>query len=98
MHVRLSRYKMKPGKEEEFITKSNALGKDMAKTGAVAAYAANLGDDDYVTIAFYESEEAAEAAREPARRVWGQLSDVVDLDSMHVEAGNLTWLYSRSER
>ena len=94
MYVRMSRYSGKPGTTTSAITeRAETLRGDMGKTGATAIHSVQTGDNSYCTIAIYKSKADADAAAEIAKAIWGNMADLIDMSTMHLDAGDVVFAY-----
>jgi hypothetical protein len=97
MYLRLTRYQLRPGKEREMVARAEALDAELTKTSALQMHTVRLGEDRYLTIALYPSREAAEVALRIARDIWEGLADLILMETMRVEAGEVIWSHRGSE-
>jgi heme-degrading monooxygenase HmoA len=92
MYYRMSTYKIYPGKEDEFLAIADRVRPEMkAIPGIVHIHGVKLAEDNYMTVAVYESAERAEAATETAKTIWARLAECIDLDSINQQTGEVTW-------
>lgn len=92
MYYRISTYHILPGKEQELIEGAERLRSDMtAIPGLKHIHAVKISEDTYMTVAVYDSAQAAEAAAEAAKGLWTAMAQVVDLDSITQQTGDVIW-------
>ena len=92
MYYRISTYNILSGKEQELIEGADRLRPDMAGIpGLKHIHAVKVSEDTYMTVAVYDSAQAADAATEPAKSLWTAMAQVVDLDSITQQTGEVIW-------
>ena len=92
MYYRMSTYKLRPGKEAELLEAADRVRPEMkAIPGVQHVHAVKLAEDNYMTIAVYDTASSAEAAAETAKGIWAQMADCIDLDTLTQQTGEVTW-------
>jgi phage shock protein A len=94
MHIRMSRYSLLPGQSvEQLVTRAEELRPQMDVLGARALHAVQMGENEFCSVAIYESKSAADHALEHAKQMWEQFGDVIDLKTMKIDRGDVVWNY-----
>ncbi len=76
MYARITTYQADAAKLDEMETRLEEIkGKVKSMAGAVAVYTAWRADGQGVTVAIYESQEAADAASERVQAIWGSMAE-----------------------
>ena len=92
MYYRISTYKIRPGLENKLIEIGDRLRPEMeAIPGIIHILAVRFAEDTYMTVAVYDSAEAAEAATDTARSIWARMADCIDIDTLTQQAGEVIW-------
>jgi hypothetical protein len=97
MYLMVTRYKLKPGRELDLIARAKAIDDDLAQSCATSMHTVRLGDDRYMTIALYTNQNQAETALRIAKEIWSSLADLIHLETMQVEAGEVICTYGGSD-
>lgn len=92
MYYRISTYQGRPGTYEALIAKADAL-RDKMKVlpGVRSIQVIDMGGDHYMTLAAYGNAEEAASAAESATALFGELADLIDLDTLKFEGGTVVW-------
>lgn len=79
MYARVTSYRTDPSRESEVMAMiDDVAARVRAIPGVVAVYTSwRSADGAGVTMAIYESQEAAEAAASAAQEIWGSLAEVM---------------------
>ncbi len=78
MFVRLTSYNFDPSKAEEGDRRNEKIAAVVKKMpGMLHSYTARNDQGEGVVIAFWESEQAANAAEEAVKQAWSNVSDLL---------------------
>ena len=90
MHVRVTHYRVKPGRVDEAVAGRDELMPEIERIPGLKRYM-NLWNDDGtgLVVAVYESKAAAEASAETAKAMWSRLSDLLEPDFSVQEFANI---------
>ena len=92
MFCRMTRYSLHEGRSiNAFLDKADELRMQMEAIGAHTLHTMQFGENGLCTIALYRSEGEMEAALEPAKAIWRQMADTVDLRTMKIERGEVVF-------
>ena len=90
MYFRITHFQADPANHDALLAKIEELrGQIAAIPGLHRVRSADLGGGRYITIAAYDSKEAADAAADSAKAVWGGLADHLDMDSLTIDQGEV---------
>ena len=92
MYYRISTYQGRTGSFDELIAKADALRQQMkALPGVRAIQIIDMGGDHYMTLAAYDNAEQAASAAGSVKALYAELADLIDLDTLKFEGGNVAW-------
>ncbi|GBF25429.1 hypothetical protein MnTg02_00460 [bacterium MnTg02] len=92
MYYRMSTYQGRTGSQHALIAKADALRAQMkALPGVRSIQMIDMGGDHYLTLAAYDSAEDAASAAESVKTLYAELADLIDLDTLKFEGGNVVW-------
>ena len=90
MYFRITNYRADPANHDALMAKIEQMRDQIAAVpGLHGVRSADLGGGRYITIAMYGSKEEADAAADAAKAIWGALADLVDMDSLSVDQGEV---------
>lgn len=92
MYYRCVTYRTLPGKGEAMTELADRLRSEIkAALPAMSIKVISLGDEVFMSIAAYESEEVAAEASDKISRVYQQMGEVIDLTTLNTVQGDLVW-------
>lgn len=92
MYYRISTYQSRAGSLDALIAKADALREQMkALPGVRSIQMIDMGGDHYMTLAAYDNAEEAASAAESVKALYAELADLIDLDTLKFEGGNVAW-------
>ena len=90
MYFRITNYRADPANHDALLAKIETMRDQIAAVpGLHGVRSADLGGGRYITIAMYGSKEEADAAADAAKAIWGGLADLIDVDSLSVDQGEV---------
>ncbi len=92
MFCRISTYEILPDAEDEVLAAAEDMRAEMrAIPGVKAINSVRLAEGRYMSIAYYESRDAMEAAAGKSREIFGRLAPHIKLDTLEQQSGEVTW-------
>lgn len=92
MYYRCVTYRTLPGKGEAMTALADGLRAEIkAALPATSIKVLSLGDEVFMSIAAYESEQVAVEASDKISQVFQQMGEVIDLNSLNTVQGELVW-------
>ena len=92
MYYRISTYQGRTGSLHALIAKADALREQMkALPGVRSIQIIDMGGDHYMTLAAYDNAEQAASTAESVKNLYAELADLIDLDTLKFEGGNVAW-------
>ena len=90
MYFRITNYRADPANHDALLGKFEEIRDQIAAVpGLQGVRGADLGGGRYITIAMYGSKDEADGAADAAKAIWGALADLVDMDSLSVDQGEV---------
>lgn len=90
MHIRISTYKVTD--EAGLMSAADDMRDELKGIpGVVSIEAVKFSDEDFMTIAKYESVEAAEASADRAKEIFGRLAHCLDASTLQQQTGEVVW-------
>jgi hypothetical protein len=90
MYFRITNYRAEPANHDALMAKIEQMRDQIsAIPGLHGVRSADLGGGRYITIAMYGSKEEADAATDSAKAIWGGLADLLDMDSLSIDQGEV---------